>query len=191
MDKEHVVILVVGKTGVGKSELINRVCKRTGAKALISYTTRQRRSEKDVDHQFVTYTDYERMLAEGKIAMSTDINGVKYWSTVEQLYEADFYTVDPRSVKPLKDLNLPNIRFVTVYIHAPDDVREYRAIHSRGDDKIGFRVRSHAESSQFKELERSMNYDYSIKNINLPKAYSVLRWISIAEGVLIEQDGGA
>jgi guanylate kinase len=60
MQNEHVVILVVGKTGSGKSSLIKKLCERTNLKDLCSYTTRAKRSELDNDHIFVDVEEYLR-----------------------------------------------------------------------------------------------------------------------------------
>ena len=79
-------------------------------------------------------------------------------------------------------MNLPNIRFVTVYISCPDDIREERAA-KRGDDKHKFRIRSHSERQEFRRFVQEEKWDYVIKNIDFAKSYSVLRWISQVEGV--------
>jgi hypothetical protein len=38
------------------------------------------------------------------------------------------------------------------------------------------------ERSQFREMLRNADFDYAISNIDVAKAYSVLRWISTVEG---------
>ena len=86
-------------------------------------------------------------------------------------------------VKTLRALNLPNLRIVTVYIHAPDEIREQRALHQRKDDKFKFRKRCLDEAAQFREMLKNADFDYSVSNIELPKAYAVLRLISDIEGV--------
>ena len=184
MNKEHVLIAVLGRTAAGKDSLVKMICDRTDAKALISYTTRERRTGEGNTHIFATEADYEQMLADGKIAAHTKIGQHYYWCTVEQLYEADYYVIDPLGLKTLKTLNLPDLRLVTLYVHVPDEVRQHRALTVRQDDKSKFRVRDFSEREQFREFERNLDFDYSIKNIDLVKSYSMLRWLSILEGVL-------
>jgi guanylate kinase len=182
MNKEHVVILVVGKTGSGKSSLIKRLCERTNLVELQSYTTRPKRSEADNDHIFVDVEEYVRAKENGEIAIDTELAGNYYYSTIEQLYNADLYTINPEALNKLLTMDLPNIRFVTVYISCPDKVREQRAM-KRGDDKRKYRVRDFAERQEFRKFVTDEKWDYAINNLNFPKACSVLRWISQVESV--------
>jgi guanylate kinase len=180
-NKEHTLILVVGKTGSGKSSLIKKLCERTGLKELCSYTTRPKRSEADTDHTFVAIEEYFRAKENGEVAIDAEIAGNYYYSTIGQLYEADIYTINPKALEGLLALNLPNIRFVTVYISCPDATREERAT-KRGDDKHKYRVRDFAERQEFRRFVAEEKWDYAISNLNFAKSYSCLRWISQIEG---------
>ena len=188
-NKEHTLLCVLGKTASGKDFLINKLCERTGTNQLISYTTRERRVNEGNTHIFVTEDDYERMQSEGKIATFTQIGEYKYWSTIDQLYTSDCYIIDYIGLKRLRELDLPNLRLVTIFINAPDDVREHRAIVQRKDDKAKFRARSFAEREQFREMQKNADFDYAIPNIEWPKTYSVLKWIATVEGVYKHQEG--
>lgn len=181
-NNEHVVILIVGKTGSGKSSLIKRLCERTGLKMLQSYTTRPKRSEADTDHLFVSTEDYLRAKESGEIAIDGEIAGNYYYSTIEQLYTSDLYTINPEALDRLLAMNLPNIRFVVVYISCPDKIREERVL-ARGDDKHKYRVRDFSERSQFRKFVAEEKWDYVINNLDFPKSYSVLRWIATVEGL--------
>lgn len=182
MQNEHVVILVVGKTSSGKSSLIKKLCERTNLTALQSYTTRPKRSETDNDHLFVDVEEYFRAKESGEIAIDGEIAGNYYYSTIEQLYNADLYTINPEALNRLLTLDLPNIRFVTVYISCPDKIREERAT-KRGDDKHKYRVRDFAERQEFRKFITEEKWNYAINNLDFPKSYSVLRWISQIESV--------
>lgn len=182
MNNEHIVILVVGRTGSGKSSLIKRLCERTGLKELCSYTTRSKRSETDNDHIFVSVEEYLRAKECGEIAIDGEIAGNYYYSTIGQLYEADLYTINPEALDRLLALDLPNIRFITVYISCPDKIREERAM-KRGDDKHKYRVRDFSERQEFRKFVSEEKWDYAINNLDFPKSYSMLRWISTIEGL--------
>ena len=181
MQNEHVVILVVGKTGSGKSSLIKKLCEKTGLTELRSYTTRPKRSDSDNDHIFIEVEQYLRAKENGEVAIDTEIAGNYYYATIEQLYAADLYTINPEALDRLLALDLPNVRFVVVYISCPDKIREERAIR-RGDDKHKFRIRSHSERQEFRKFVSEEKWDYAISNLNFAKSYSCLNWISQIEG---------
>jgi len=183
-NKNHTILLILGRSATGKDSLTDKLCERTGLTKLISYTTRERRNGEGETHKFVSEEVYHQMKAEGKVAAETKIGEYYYWSTIDQLYENDVYIIDCIGVKTLQNLNLPNLNFVTVYIHIDEQERQRRALELRGDDKKKFISRSFSEKKQFEELERNVDYDYSIRNANFSNAYSVLRWISVVEGIL-------
>ena len=182
MNDVHTIILIVGKTGSGKSSLINKLCEREGYKQLISQTTRPRRNENDNDHNFVTDKEYRIAKENGNIVAETEINGYHYYSTKDQIYDADLYTIDPKGVESLLSMNLPNLKPIIIYISCPEELRTDRAVNKRGDNKQTFRARNYSEATQFRRFIVSEKWDYSIKNISFPKAYSVLKWICDIEG---------
>ena len=182
-NKEHVLLCVLGRTSCGKDTLVSKLCERTGLTSITSYTTRPRRNNEGETHVFSTREEYEQMQIEGNVAAYTEIAGNIYWTTIDQLYNHSIYIIDPRGVDTLRKLNLPNLRLVTVYINTPDDVRKERALNKRGDDRLTFTKRDIAEREQFRSMLRNADFDYAISNIDVAKAYSVLRWIATVEGV--------
>lgn len=183
MDKDHVLLCLIGKTASGKDTLANRLCERAGLRQIISYTTRPRRTDEGDTHVFISDEEYQQLEDSGQIAAFTQIGPYRYCCTIHQLYENDVYVIDPVGVQHLRDLCLPNLRLVTVYINTPDDIRKERALTRRGDDRLVFMRRENAERNQFREMLRTADFDYSVSNIEWPKAYSVLRHISDIEGV--------
>lgn len=180
MNDIHTVILVVGKSCSGKSSLVKRICERTNLTALQSYATRLKRSESDNDHIFVNVEEYIRAKENGEIAIDGEIAGNYYYSTIEQLYNSDLYTINPEALDRLLAMDLPNIRFVVVYISCSDKIREERAM-KRGDDKHDFRVRSFSERQEFRRFVTEERWDYAINNLDFSKSYSVLKWITQVE----------
>ena len=181
-NKEHVLICLMGKTASGKDTLANKLCERAGLRQIVSYTTRERRANEGDTHIFITEEEYQSLENSGQIATFTQIGQYKYCCTVDQLYENDVYIIDPIGIQHLRELNLPNIRLVTVYVNTPDDVRKDRAINKRGDDKFAFMKRDMAEREQFRAMLRNSDFDYAVSNVDVAKAYSVLRWIATVEG---------
>ena len=182
-NEEHVLLCVMGRSASGKDTLVQKLCERTGLKQIISYTTRERRVNEGETHIFISDDEYKQLEESGRIAAFTQIGQYKYCCTIDQLYDNAIYVIDPVGVKHLRELNLPNLRLVTVFINVPDSVREERALNKRGDDKIKWRVRNRNESEQFRQMLRDADFDYAVSNLDFAKAYSTLRWISQVEGI--------
>jgi guanylate kinase len=187
-NKEHILICLMGKTASGKDTLANKLCERTGLRQIISYTTRERRTNEGATHIFISAEEYQALEDSGQIAAFTQIGPYKYCCTINQLYENDIYVIDPIGVQHLRELNLPNLRLVTVYVNTPDDIRKERALNKRGDDRLAFMKRDMAERDQFRVMLKNADFDYAVSNIEWPKAYSVLRWIGTVEGVYKHQE---
>lgn len=187
-NQEHVLLCVMGRTASGKDTLANKLCERTGLRQIISYTTRERRVNEGNTHIFISDEEYKMLEDSNEIAAFTQIGPYKYCCTIEQLYENDVYVIDPVGVTRLRELNLPNLRIVTVYINTPDNIRKERALNKRGDDRLTFMKRDMAERDQFRSMLRNADFDYAISNIDAAKAYSILRWISTVEGVWKNED---
>ncbi|MEE0084340.1 MAG: hypothetical protein UE068_08970 [Paludibacteraceae bacterium] len=182
MSKEHVLLCLMGKTASGKDTLANKLCERTGLRQVISYTTRERRVGEGETHIFISDEEYQTLEDSGQIAAFTQIGPYKYCCTIDQLYENDIYVIDPIGVKHLRELNLPNLKLVTVFVNTPDDVRRDRGLNKRGDDRMTFMKRDIAEREQFRMMLRDADFDYAVSNIDASKAYSILRWIATIEG---------
>lgn len=181
-DKEHVLFCIMAESAAGKDSLVNMLCKKNNFAQLISYTTRPRRENEGDTHIFVDNATYFEMKEKNNIAAYTNINSNHYWSTIDQLYTTDFYVIDPIGIQSLRALNLPNLRIVTVYINVPEDVRMQRA-KSRKDDINVYRNRCLSERQQFRDMKKNMDVDYVVPNLDIAKAYSVLKWIVTAEGI--------
>lgn len=170
----HKLFCILGESASGKDTLTNRLCKDTCLKQIISYTTRPRRNNEGDTHIFVDDFAYEQM--KDKVAAYTEINGAKYWTTLDQLYDNDIYIIDPNGLKTLEDLGLKDIDLCSIYINVPFEIRMVRAMN-RGDDFGVFMSRTEDEAKQFVNMKAHGGFDYAISNLNEDKAYAVLRSI--------------
>lgn len=186
-NKEHILLCVMAESSAGKDTLVNKLCERTGYRQLISYSTRPRRTNEGDTHIFVTEEDYQEMFEAGQVAAYTEINGCRYWCTIDQLFSTDIYVIDPIGVEVLRSLNIPNLRIVSVYINVPEEIRKQRA-KSRGDDMSVYRSRSLSERQQFRDMKKNMAVDYVIPNTELAKSVSVLKWICSVEGLFMNKE---
>lgn len=173
----HTVFLVVGESGSGKDSLVTKICNDLGYKQLISYATRPRRVNEGDTHIFITPDEVEKY--RDQMIAYTQIGEFEYFATREQLYQNSFYVIDYRGIEYLHELtkDITDIRFVTIFIHVPDDIREDRVLHKRNDDALAFYKRCFSEHVQFTEMILRDDYDYAISNIDFDKAYKIFKYI--------------
>ena len=182
MNKEHTLLCIMGESSCGKDSLTNKLCETVGYSAICSYTTRPRRDGEGETHIFVDDSVYEEMLADGIIAAYTEISGFRYWTTTDQLHTNDIYIIDPIGLETLKNLNLPNLRLVSVYINVPEEDRRVRA-SKRGDNMSVYRARTMSEREQFRNMKKNMSIDYVVSNVDFNKAFCILKRIATIEGL--------
>ena len=173
----HTVFLVVGESGSGKDSLVTRLCDEFGYKQLISYATRPRRTNEGDTHIFISPDEVEQY--RDQMIAYTQIGEFEYFATKEQLYKNSIYVIDYRGIEYLHSLtkDLDDIRFVTIFIHVPDDIREQRVLNKRNDDTLTFYKRCFSEHTQFTEMILRDDYDYAISNIDFDKAYKIFKYI--------------
>lgn len=176
----HKLFCIMGETASGKDTLTKKLCEDTGMKAIVSYTTRPRRTNEGDTHIFVNDSVYEQM--KDNLAAYTEINGFRYWTTIEQIYDNDIYIIDPNGLETLENLGLEDIDLCSIYINVPIDVRLERALY-RGDSLEDFFSRNKSEMKQFIQMKAAGGFDYAISNLNEDKAYAVLKYIVEVETV--------
>ncbi len=176
----HKLFCIMGETASGKDTLTKRLCEDTGMNSIISYTTRPRRANEGDTHIFVDDAFYEQM--KDNLAAYTEINGFRYWTTIEQIYNNEIYIIDPAGLETLESLGLEDIDLCSIYINVPTGVRLDRALY-RGDSVEDFFARNRAEMKQFIQMKAYGGFDYAISNLNEDKAYSVLKHIVEVETV--------
>ena len=176
----HKLFCIMGETASGKDTLTKKLCEDTGMKSIVSYTTRPRRTNEGDTHIFVDDSVYEQM--KDNLAAYTEINGFRYWTTIEQIYDNDIYIIDPNGLETLENLGLEDIDLCSIYINVPIDVRLERALY-RGDSLEDFFSRNKSEMRQFIQMKAAGGFDYAISNLNEDKAYAVLKYIVEVETV--------
>lgn len=176
----HKLFCIMGETASGKDTLTKKLCEDAGMKAIVSYTTRPRRTNEGDTHIFVDDSVYEQM--KDNLAAYTEINGFRYWTTIEQIYDNDIYIIDPNGLETLENLGLEDIDLCSIYINVPIEVRLERALY-RGDSVEDFFSRNKSEMRQFIQMKAAGGFDYAISNLNEDKSYAVLKYIVEVETV--------
>lgn len=173
----HTVFLIVGESGSGKDSLVSKLCKEHNYKQLKSYATRPRRKNEGDTHIFISPEDVAQY--KDQMIAYTKIGDFEYFATKEQLYQNSFYVIDYRGIEYMHNLklDLSDIRFVTIFVHLPRDIREERALNGRHDDELTFYKRCFNEATQFTEMIIRDDYDYAITNVDFEKAYKIFKYI--------------
>lgn len=123
------LILLVGKSGSGKTTVAKYLEFTYGLKMLESYTTRKPRYPFEKGHTFVSKEEFNTM--QNKVA-HTLFDGHDYWATQEQCDASDVYVIDPDGVKSLKRNYIGARPYKIVFLHANPLVRLYRMTHRDG-----------------------------------------------------------
>ena len=90
------VFLIVGETSSGKDTFVQKICAEHGYSQLISYATRPRRDGEGDTHIFISDDEAKQFV--DKMIAYTRIGEYQYFATIPQLYESDFYVIDPQGV---------------------------------------------------------------------------------------------
>lgn len=123
---------------------------------MLSTTTRPRRFPEEDTHIFVS----------PDVAAWTTINGYEYYCTKQQINEVNAsYIIDPNGIQTLCS-TMPELKYQIIYLIPGDMVtcRQYAII--RGDDSITYDSRMLAEDEQFKQFEKSDEFQNCIKFTN-------------------------
>lgn len=126
------MLVLVGKSGSGKTTIEEELIQKHGFKRAISHTTRPKR-EKDIDgynYFFVTKEEMEKLRQENKLAERIEYLGEVYALTKEQCKDDRVVVVAPDGLMQLKEKN--DLDIFSIYIDVSEDVR-YKRMINRGD----------------------------------------------------------
>ena len=97
------IILLIGRSGSGKSTVAQILAKKYGMKELKSYTTRKPRYENEYGHIFVSNEEFERIEDTERIVAYTKYNGNWYCATEGLVDDSDIYVIDINGALVFKD----------------------------------------------------------------------------------------
>ena len=149
----NLLVLLVGRSGSGKTELEKNLVNCAGFQGVKSYTTRPKRSLNEDNHIFIDTEEFHSL--ENKVAY-THFNGYEYCATKEQLDEAQIYVIDPDGVEYLKNC-YNGKKFVIVYLDADSDTCWERMI-GRGDDYYTIHSRLWNDNDVFAKFKEKADF---------------------------------
>lgn len=128
------MLILVGHSASGKTEIANQLKRDYNMKKIITYTTRPKRVNEvnDVDYHFVDEETFLKLKEENFFVETTNFNGFYYGSSKSDVKDDCVVILDPVGLEKFKNSNLDNI--VAIFLNCDEEIR-YKRMISRGDDE--------------------------------------------------------
>jgi len=142
------MILLVGASASGKTELAKLLMKKYGIQKVITTTTRAKREgEVDgVDYFFVSKERFLEKIKNDDFVEYTKYNGNYYGSTKDQVGNNKCVVCDTQGLEAYNKLNNKNI--ITFYLRSDEETR-YKRMLQRGDDLEDIKRRIENDRKQY------------------------------------------
>ncbi len=187
-DKEGLLVVISGPSGVGKDSIACRLARRAGWTRIITATTRPRRQgEKDGEnYEFLTKPEFRRKLDDGGFLEYAEVFGHLYGTPLDAVQSSlrqrktALLLVDVQGARKIRAAGLPCV-FIFV---APPDAQALRdrlcGRGREGEDEVSLRL---AEADR--ELHASVEYDHIVVNEDLD------RTVTEIEGLIRQRQASA
>jgi len=140
--------LFVGRSGVGKTSIVNNLCHRHNLKQVESFTDRAPRFKGESGHIFISASDFD-FLPE-KIACAS-FAGHRYCTTLKSIDASDCYVIETRGVCEIRE-RYRTRPVVVIGIHAPmHDIIE--RMRKRGDPESAIKTRLDSDAVVFEMMK--------------------------------------
>lgn len=126
------IVLLIGKSGSGKTSVCDQFEKQFDWKALRSYTTRPKRNENEDGHIFITDEKFDQL---DNICALTFFDGARYCATQEQVDQSDIYVIDLYGLDYFKKLYKGDKCIIPIYLDI-DTHTQYKRMRERGDSRL-------------------------------------------------------
>lgn len=168
--------LFVGRSGSGKSTIVNYLTKYLHEKQVVSNTTRPRRFPEEDSYHFLSNAEFDALK---NVIAPTMFAGNRYAVTANDLNAGSFYIVDIPGIIELKK-HYTNRPIKVIGIHSTDEELLAR-MTARGDDNDSIQVRLKHDEQKF---EAMFDYcDIIIRNSNIDEAINAtIAYINAYEG---------
>ena len=140
------MIVLVGKSASGKTEVAKVLVKNYGYEKLVTYTTREKRIKEvdGIDYNFVSKDEFLKLKEEGFFFETALYNDNFYGTAIKDIKNNKVVILEPQGLK--KYAKLKNV--VSFYLDSSRELREKR-MTERGDDPILIKKRIEGDDDAF------------------------------------------
>ena len=144
------MILLVGASASGKTEIAKYLFQRYGMTKAITHTTRPIRPSEtpDVDYHFVTREEFLALKEKDAFVETTEYNGNFYGCSKAEVSDDKCIILDPAGIASFLALHDPHV--VTFFIRASKETR-FERMRMRGDDPAAIERRLEVDEAVFDE----------------------------------------
>lgn len=168
------LIVLIGKSGTGKTSAALNLESQYHLKQTESYTTRPQRMENEKGHSFITEEEFDKIPKE-EIMAYFEYRGYRYCATREQLNESDLYIVHPEGYETLKE-RYHDRPMLSIELTTSDEIREAR-MRNRGSSEEEIKDRLKQDEVVFQTIQADAAIDTSNSTVEVVgcKIFSLLR----------------
>lgn len=150
------LIVLVGKSGTGKTRTARRLEKRYGLKEAESYTTRPARSKQESGHTFIAEEAFDQIPKDEMMAY-LEYRGYRYCATRALLNASDLYIVHPEGYQTLRE-RYRDRPMLCIKLTAPKEIRETR-MRERGSSEEEIKDRLELDEEVFRTIQADASID--------------------------------
>ena len=151
------MIILVGASASGKTEIAKRLSNVYGMKKVVTVTTRAMRvgERQDVDYHFVSEEQFLQLRQENAFVETATFSSHHYGSLKKEISDNKVLIVEPRGLKHYQELHDP--RIVSFALQCGENIRKER-MTSRGDAKKDIEKRLENDRKDFFQIETKTDY---------------------------------
>lgn len=143
------MLILMGPSASGKTEVAKILFKKYGLKKVITTTTRSMRVHEinDVDYHFVSKDTFLKMIEENQFLEYTCYNNNFYGTTKDEVGDDKCVILEPHGARKLKSINS---NFFVIYFYCTPEIRKKRML-VRGDSIENINARIKIDDEAFSD----------------------------------------